>query len=389
MSEYQKHTKPNVPNLSDKRETNVGRNIPNLRFPGFSGEWEKLTLGEISEYRKERIATSDLASEIYVSTENMLPDYGGIAPASNIPESNNVSAFYPGDILISNIRPYLKKVWQAQQHGGCSSDVLVVKPEKKVFDRFLYFYLANDSFVNYAMVGAKGVKMPRGDKEQIMKYELALPSISEQKKIASLLLLIDQRIAIQNKVIEQYESLIKALRCHIFSTIESEKEVTIADVLSYEQPTKYIVSDTEYSDNKDLTPVLTANKAFVLGYTEETKGVYDKGPCIILDDFTLDSKIVDFPFKVKSSAIKILSAKTSVHLRYIYEYLKFLDLNTEEHKRHYISEIEPMTIELPDEDAIQSIAYLFDRMDQRRQGLERGLQLLKYQKDYLMRTLFI
>lgn len=110
---------------------------------------------------------------------------------------------------------------------------------------------------------------------------------------------------------------------------------------------------------------------------------------MILDDFTLDSKIVDFPFKVKSSAIKILSAKTSVHLRYIYEYLKFLDLNTEEHKRHYISEIEPMTIELPDEDAIQSIAYLFDRMDQRRQGLERDLQLLKYQKDYLLRTLFI
>ena len=114
-------------------------------------------------------------------------------------------------------------------------------------------------------------------------------------------------------------SLIKALRHHIFSTIDPEKEVTIADVLSYEQPTKYIVSDTEYSDNKDLTPVLTANKAFVLGYTEEVEGIYDKGPCIIMDDFTLDSKIVDFPFKVKSSAIKILSAKTSVRLRYIYE----------------------------------------------------------------------
>ena len=208
----------------------MGRNIPNLRFPGFSGEWEKLTLGEISEYRKERIATSDLASEIYVSTENMLPDYGGIAPASNIPESNNVSAFYPGDILISNIRPYLKKVWQAQQHGGCSSDVLVVKPEKKVFDRFLYFYLANDSFVNYAMVGAKGVKMPRGDKEQIMKYELALPSISEQKKIASLLLLIDQRIAIQNKVIEDLKKLKTAIGERINKLVQGKK-ICLGDIL--------------------------------------------------------------------------------------------------------------------------------------------------------------
>lgn len=189
--------------------------------------------------------------------------------------------------------------------------------------------------------------------------------------------------------IKETDCLIKALRRHIFSTIESEKEVTIADVLSYEQPTKYIISNTDYSDNQDLTPVLTANKAFILGYSEEIEGVYDKGPCIILDDFTLDSKIVDFPFKVKSSAIKILSAKTSVCLRYIYEYLKFLDLNTEEHKRHYIAEIEPMTIKLPEEDAIQSIAYLFDRMDQRRKGLERVLQQLKYQKEYLLRALFI
>ena len=149
------------------------------------------------------------------------------------------------------------------------------------------------------------------------------------------------------------------------------------------------MSDTEYSDNKDLTPVLTANKAFILGYTEEVEGIYDKGPCIILDDFTLDSKIVDFPFKVKSSAIKILSAKNTVSLRYIFEYLRFLDLKTEEHKRHYIAEIEPMTIEFPQDGTIQAIACLFDRIDQRRKGLERDLQLLKSQKDYLLRALFI
>ena len=225
--------------------------------------------------------------------------------------------------------------------------------------------------------------------EEVLDNYVIFPGLKEQRRIAEMLSLLDERISIQNKVIEKYESLIKALRQHIFSTLEPEKEVTIADVLSYEQPTKYIVSNTEYSDNKDLTPVLTANKAFILGYTEETNGVYDNGPCIILDDFTMDSKIVDFPFKVKSSAIKILSAKTSVNLRYIYEYLRFLDLNTEEHKRHYIAEIEPMTIELPDEGTIQFIAVLFDRIDQRRKGLERDLQLFKSQKDYLLSTLFI
>ena len=284
--------------------------------------------------------------------------------------------------------------------AGTVGKTIVFDGEDAYFQDSNIVWLSNpkqlyiNSFLNYVLSRVNWNKLnsttiTRIYNDNLRELVISYPTVKEQEKIVALLSLLDKRIAVQNKVIGKYESLIKALRRHIFSTIESEKEVTIADVLSYEQPTKYIVSDTEYSDNKDLTPVLTANKAFVLGYTEETKGIYDKGPCIILDDFTLDSKIVDFPFKVKSSAIKILSAKTSVHLRYIYEYLKFLDLNTEEHKRHYISEIEPMTIELPDEDAIQSIAYLFDRMDQRRQGLERDLQLLKYQKDYLLRTLFI
>ncbi len=253
--------------------------------------------------------------------------------------------------------------------------------------QFLY-YAIQARFPRYSQsIAVQAVPiLSKSSFEQLKNYR---PLLQEQQKIGSFLDLIDRRISIQNKVIEKYKSLIKALRQHIFSTLEPEKEVTIADVLSYEQPTKYIVSNTEYSDNKDLTPVLTANKAFILGYTEETNGVYDNGPCIILDDFTMDSKIVDFPFKVKSSAIKILSAKTSVNLRYIYEYLRFLDLNTEEHKRHYIAEIEPMTIELPDEGTIQFIAVLFDRIDQRRKGLERDLQLFKSQKDYLLSTLFI
>ena len=298
-------------------------------------------------------------------------------------------AFSCGNILLSNIRPYLKKVWKATFNGGCSSDVFVLQANSNIDADYLHYVVANDKFIGFVMNGAKGVKMPRGDKNQMKTYSLSLPSIKEQRKISRFLSFLDERIAVQNRLIEKYESLIKALRHHLFSTLESVKEVPVADLLSYEQPTKYIVSDTEYSNNTDLTPVLTANKAFILGYTDEVEGIYDKGPCIILDDFTLDFKIVEFPFKVKSSAIKILSAKTTVSLRYIFEYLKFLDLNTEEHKRHYIAEIEPMSIELPEEDTIKSIAFLFDLMDKRRKGLERDQQLLKSQKDYLLREIFI
>ena len=250
---------------------------------------------------------------------------------------------------------------------------------------FVYYLLEHIDLSRFS----SGSGVPTLNRNDVHAFKTCIPSVEEQHKIADCLSIIDKRISIQNKVIEKYESLIKALRHHLFSTLESVKEVPVADLLSYEQPTKYIVSDTEYSNNTDLTPVLTANKAFILGYTDEVEGIYDKGPCIILDDFTLDSKIVEFPFKVKSSAIKILSAKTTVSLRYIFEYLKFLDLNTEEHKRHYIAEIEPMSIELPEEDTIKSIAFLFDLMDKRRKGLERGQQLLKSQKDYLLREIFI
>ena len=150
----------------------------------------------------------------------MLSDYQGVIPASNIPAGGNVSAFYPGDVLLSNIRPYLKKVWQANFIGGCSTDVMVIKAKKFVFDKFLYFIIANDSFINYAMSGAKGVKMPRGDKEQLMKYELSTPSIDEQKKIASLLTLIDQRIAIQNRVIKDLKKLKAAFCREALKTLE-------------------------------------------------------------------------------------------------------------------------------------------------------------------------
>lgn len=164
----------------------------------------------------------------------------------------------------------------------------------------------------------------------------------------------------------------------------------ISDLLEYEQPTKYIVTDTEYSGNNELTPVLTASKAFILGYTEETSGVYNKGECIILDDFTLDSKLVNFPFKVKSSAIKILTSKKNISLRYVFEYLNFQGLETSEHKRHYISEIEPMMISYPtDEKIISNFCKVMDLYEQKIEIENNYLQSLLSQKSYLLSNMFI
>ena len=164
----------------------------------------------------------------------------------------------------------------------------------------------------------------------------------------------------------------------------------ICDLLDYEQPTKYVVTDSEYSEDRSKTPVLTANKAFILGYTNETFGVYDKGKCIILDDFTLDCKYVDFPFKVKSSAIKILTVKNGYSLRYVYEYLNYLNLETTEHKRHYISEIEPMMIAYPtDKKKIDDFNNMMSSLESKIEIENKYLQSLLVQKSYLLSNMFI
>ena len=164
----------------------------------------------------------------------------------------------------------------------------------------------------------------------------------------------------------------------------------ICDLLDYEQPSRYIVSNTEYSDDSNLIPVLTANKAFILGYTDELFGIYDKGQCIILDDFTLDCKLVDFAFKIKSSAIKILTSKNGISLRYVYEYLNHIGLETTEHKRHYISEMGPMMIAYPtDKKKIDDFNNMMSSLESKIEIENKYLQSLLAQKSYLLSNMFI
>ena len=159
-------------------------------------------------------------------------------------------------------------------------------------------------------------------------------------------------------------------------------------MLQYEQPSKYLVTSTEYSDSY-ATPVLTANKAFILGYTDEEFGIYSKGECVIFDDFTMDVKFVNFPFKVKSSAIKILTANSGNDLYFVYEYLQNLGLVSEEHKRHYISEIEPMIVACPTFEEQQNISKLLRSFDNKIECANRELTLYNKQKQYLLSQMFI
>ena len=184
--------------------------MPNLRFPEFSGEWDEYRLDEVMKFSDDRVSSSVLTVSDYVSTENMLQDFQGIVNAKSVPIDTNVISFEIGDVLMSNIRPYLKKVWSADRNGGCSADVFVMRAIQELCSKdFLHYLIANEQFISYVMSGAKGLKMPRGDKNQIRKYRILLPSIEEQLSISNLFTLLDKRIEAQIRVIEQYESLIK------------------------------------------------------------------------------------------------------------------------------------------------------------------------------------
>ena len=209
--------------------------VPNLRFPQFQGEWEKCKLEDVMNFPTARVSSSELNKDNYVSTENMLQDFQGIMEAKSVPEDMNVISFSCGDILISNIRPYLKKVWKATFNGGCSSDVFVLQANDNIESDYLHYIVANDKFINFVMSGAKGVKMPRGDKSQMKTYSLSLPQIQEQHKIARLLSLLDERIATQNKIIDKLQSLIKGIMVELQKQGVDRgtwKKMSLGDVLS-------------------------------------------------------------------------------------------------------------------------------------------------------------
>ena len=184
--------------------------VPALRFPEFTGEWKSVHLEDVAEFQKKRISSDLLNNNNYISTENILQNFEGIQYSSSIPTNTNVIEYQKGDILLSNIRPYLKKVWFSDRKGGCSADVFVLRGDK-CDQHFLYYVIASDRFINYVMSGVKGVKMPRGDKNQMKKYAFSIPTNTEQRKIAKFLSMLDERIKLQNKIIEKYESLIQAM----------------------------------------------------------------------------------------------------------------------------------------------------------------------------------
>lgn len=182
----------------------------------FEKDWGRLglkfeELSQVSSYVSERIRIDEVNLDNYVSTENMISERGGVTKATKLPSGKTISVFQKGDILISNIRPYFKKIWLADKSGGCSNDVLVVRANEKISNRFLYYVLSSDNFFDYAVGTSKGTKMPRGDKKAIMKYKVPIYSLVEQEKIAEILRAFDKKIILNKQINHHLEQIAQAI----------------------------------------------------------------------------------------------------------------------------------------------------------------------------------
>ncbi len=167
------------------------------------------------------------------------------------------------------------------------------------------------------------------------------------------------------------------------------EEKSLGDCLDYLQPTKYLVDSTAY-DDKYTTPVLTAGKTFILGYTDETHGIFsDNLPVIIFDDFTTATKFVDFPFKAKSSAMKILLAKEKNDIKFMYEAMQMIRYEVGNHERHWISKFAPLNIAIPEPKEQQEIADCLSSIDSLIEAQNRKVEALKNHKKGLMQQLFV
>ena len=168
-------------------------------------------LENISDYVTEKIELKNLNNKTYISTENILPNKAGVINATTLPNIKCTSAFQKGDVLVSNIRPYFKKIWQATFAGGCSNDVLVFRAKNGINNEFLYYILSDDKFFEYSMSTAKGTKMPRGDKNSLMKYEIPDFDFETQQKIAKVLSAIDDKIELNNSINNNLEQQAQAI----------------------------------------------------------------------------------------------------------------------------------------------------------------------------------
>jgi len=269
------------------------------------------------------------------------------------------------------------------------------------FFNYLFFMNYHGKWLKkYISVGARAHGALNVNTKYLWQMPIAIPAKEEQESIAECLKSIDNLIQKEEEKFEQLQTHKKGLLQKLYpqnnscvpelrfkSYKQKWEKTTFDNLLNYERPEKYIVENTNYESSG--TPVLTANKAFILGYSSEKVGIYKKVPVILFDDFTTDKKFVDFPFKVKSSAIKILKPRGQNNLKFIFELMNNTKFTSTEHKRYYISTYKNITVyATKNQKEQQKIAECISSLDDLISAQIEKIELLKQHKRGLLQGLF-
>lgn len=288
-------------------------------------------------------------------------------------------------VLVTCIGATIGKTGLTTVEGTCNQQINAIIPTSAILAKFLFYVCISDYMQHEIKANASATTLPILNKGNFSKIAITIPPLQEQSRIVkeiehwlSLVDCIEENKDNLQKTIREAKSKILTLAIHgklvpqdptdepaaeLLKRINPKTEIAcdnghyqklpegwavcqLDSIISYEQPTPYIVKSTDY-DDKYTTPVLTAGKSFIIGHTNETNGIYEKLPCIIFDDFTTDSKLVDFPFKVKSSAMKILQVKENINIEYIAMFMSITRLIGDTHKRYWISEYSKIEIPIP------------------------------------------
>ncbi len=319
-------------------------------------------------------------SMVLVAPDHIESETGRLLARQTASEQHAISGKYQfnrGDVLYSKIRPYLRKATLAEFDGLCSADMYPLKPEPNVSGGFMLAVVLGHRFTKFAESVSARSGIPKVNRAEMAEFFVALPPPCEQRVIATVLDDVDTLLDALDRLIEKKRNVKQAAMERLLtgqtrlSGFGGKWELKpLGDALAYERPDRYIVKSTEYSSHGDI-PVLTANKAFILGYTTESFGVCTDLPAIVFDDFTTDSKLATKPFKVKSSAIKLLRPRHErTSLKFFFERMQLIRFPVGEHKRYYISEYQNLRLSIPEYEEQLAVVSLLSDMDAEIAALE-------------------
>lgn len=391
--------------------------VPQLRFKDDKGRefpaWKTQKIADVCNRVMDGTHFSPKSKEgsrKYLTSKNIRNDGLSLADCSYISEEEHQEIYKKcpvrkGDMLLTK---------DGANTGNCcintldeeisllSSVAVLIGKNQILNNQFLLQIFQGSIGANYIRNAMAGQAISRITLEKINNFSFRFPCFQEQTKIANFLTTVDEKISQLTQKCDLLTQYKKGVMQQIFSQalrfrdddgqdFSEWEDVTLDELLDYEQPTKYLVASTEYSDKYKI-PVLTAGKTFILGYTDETTGILSQGlPVIIFDDFTTAFKFVPFPFKAKSSAMKILRLKgTTNSIQYIYAAMQLIDFPCgDEHKRYWISEYSKISIPLPCVAEQTKIASFLTAIDDKIAATQAQLTAAKQYKQGLLQQMFV